>query len=179
MSETHGTSEANILKRMLAGALGGLVASWSMNEFQKVWSAAEKQITRGKQGQNRSQQSNEDAEDATMKTADRISEALQGRHLTKDEKKKAGPVVHYAFGALMGVVYGASVEANPVANALAGIPFGAILFAAADEVALPALGLSDKPAAYPLSTHLYGLVSHAVYGVTTETVRRIVRGSSR
>ena len=114
-----------------------------------------------------------------MKTADRISQALQGRHLTRDEKKKAGPVVHYAFGALMGAAYGASVEVNPAANALAGIPFGAILFAAADEVALPALGLSDKPAAYPLSTHLYGLVSHAVYGVTTETVRRIARGSSR
>ena len=114
-----------------------------------------------------------------MKTADRISELLQGRHLTRDEKKKAGPVLHYAFGAIMGAVYGASVEVNPAANALAGIPFGAILFAAADEVALPALGLSDKPAAYPLSTHLYGLVSHAVYGVTTETVRRMVRGSSR
>jgi putative membrane protein len=168
--------EANILKGMLAGAVGGLVASWTMNEFQKVWAAAEKQITGGKQGQNGGQQSNEDAEDATMKTADRISEALQGRHLTKDENKKAGAVVHYAFGALMGAVYGASVEVNPAANALAGIPFGAILFAAADEVALPALGLSDKPAAYPLSTHLYGLVSHAVYGVTTETVRRIVRG---
>jgi hypothetical protein len=38
------------------------------------------------------------------------------------------------------------------------------------------LGLSDKPAAYRLSTHLYGLVSHVVYGVTTETVRRMVRG---
>ena len=113
-----------------------------------------------------------------MKTADRISEALQGRHLTRAEKKKAGPAVHYAFGAIMGAVYGASVELNPAGNALAGIPFGAILFAAADEVALPALGLSDKPAAYPLSTHLYGLVSHAVYGATTETVRRLVRGSS-
>ena len=111
-----------------------------------------------------------------MKTADRISELVQGRHLTREEKKKAGPVVHYAFGALMGAVYGASGEVNPGANALAGIPFGAILFAAADEVALPVLGLSDKSAAYPLSTHLYGLVSHAVYGVTTETVRRMVRG---
>jgi putative membrane protein len=49
-----------------------------------------------------------------MKTADRISEALQGRHLTKDEKKKAGSVVHYAFGALMGAVYGGSVEINPL-----------------------------------------------------------------
>ena len=176
MSET---AEANILKGMLAGAVGGLVASWTMDEFQKAWAAAQKQITAGKQGQQGGQQNSEDADDATMKTADRISELLQGRHLTRDEKKKAGPVVHYAFGAIMGAVYGASVEVNPAANALAGIPFGAILFAAADEVALPALGLSDKPAAYPLSTHLYGLVSHAVYGVTTETVRRMVRGSSR
>jgi putative membrane protein len=176
MREAHGTSEANILKGMLAGALGGLVASWTMNQFQKVWSASEKEITGGKQGQNGGQQNSEDAEDATMKTADRISELVQGRHLSKDEKKKAGPVVHYAFGAVMGAVYGASVEVNPAANALAGIPFGAILFAGADEIALPALGLSDKPIAYPLSTHVYGLISHAVYGVTTETVRRIVRG---
>jgi putative membrane protein len=171
-----GKSEANILKGMLAGAVGGLVASWTMNEFQKAWAAAEKQITGGKRGQQSGQQNGEDAEDATMKTADRISEMVQGRHLTREGKKKAGPLVHYAFGAIMGAVYGASVEVNPTANALAGIPFGVILFAAADEVALPVLGLSDKPAAYPLSTHLYGLVSHAVYGATTETVRRMVRG---
>jgi putative membrane protein len=168
--------EANILKGMLAGAVGGLVASWTMNEFQKAWAAAEKQITGGKRAQQGGQQNGEDAEDATMKTADRISELVQGRHLTREEKKKAGPVVHYAFGALMGAVYGASVEVNPAAKVLAGIPFGAILFAAADEVALPVLGLSDKPAAYRLSTHLDGLVSHVVYGVTTETVRRMVRG---
>jgi putative membrane protein len=176
MIEMHEKGEANILKGMLAGAVGGLVASWTMNEFQKVWTAAEKQITSRKQGKDGGQQNSEDAEDATMKTADRISEALQGRHLTKVEKKNAGPVVHYGFGALMGAVYGASVEVNPAANTLVGIPFGSILFAAADEVALPMLGLSDKPAAYPPSTHVYGLVSHAVYGVTTETVRRIVRG---
>jgi putative membrane protein len=93
-----------------------LVASWTMNQFQKVWSAAEKEITGGRQGQDGGQQNSEDAEDATMKAADRISQALQGRHLTKDEKKKAGPVVHYAFGALMGAVYGASVEVNPAAR---------------------------------------------------------------
>jgi len=145
MSETRETSEANILRGALAGAAGGLVASWTMNEFQKVWTAADKQITGGKLSQNGGQQSNEDAENATIRTADGISEALQGRHLTKDEKKKAGSVVRYAFGALRGALYGASVEVNPAANAPVGIPVGAILFAAADEVVLPVLGLSDKP----------------------------------
>jgi hypothetical protein len=69
-------------------------------------------------------------------------------------------------------------EANLLKGMLAGAVGGLVASwtAGADEVALPALGLSDKPAAYPLSMHLYGLVSHAVYGVTTGTVRRIVRG---
>jgi hypothetical protein len=30
-----------------------------------------------------------------MKTADRISQALQGCHLTKADEKKAGPVLRY------------------------------------------------------------------------------------
>jgi putative membrane protein len=165
-----GEREPNIFKGMLAGALGGLVAAYAMNQFQKVWSAAEEQIN-GKQ-----KKKAEEGEDATMKTADRISEAVQGRRLTKAEKEKAGPAVHYAFGTIMGAVYGAAVEVNPATHTFAGIPFGAILFAGADEVALPALGLSKGPGEYPLSQHLYGLVSHAVYGVTTEAVRRVVRG---
>jgi hypothetical protein len=87
MSKTLEMHEPNVFKGALAGAVGGLAASWTMNEFQKVWAAAEKQITGGKQGQG-SENGSEDAEDATMKTADRISEAMQGRHLTKDEKKR-------------------------------------------------------------------------------------------
>ena len=166
----------NILKGALAGAVGGLVASFAMNQFQKVWSAAEEKIADGKQKQQNSQKNGEDSEDATMKTADRISQAVQGTHLTKEQKKKAAPAVHYAFGTLMGAAYGAAVEINPAANSLAGVPFGAILFAGADELTLPALGLTDKPTAYPLSKHVYGLVSHAVYGATTEAVRRVVRG---
>jgi hypothetical protein len=42
MSDRHGTGEVSILKGALAGAVAGLVASWTMNEFQKVWAAAEK-----------------------------------------------------------------------------------------------------------------------------------------
>lgn len=162
-------SGANVFKGALAGAVGGLVASFAMNQFQKAWSATEEKITGKKEQQG-------DGEDATMKTADRIATAVRGRHLTKQEKQKAGPVVHYAFGTVMGAVYGAAVELKPEAHALAGVPFGTVLFAGADEVALPAFGLSGKPSEYPLSQHLYGLASHAVYGLTTEAVRRIIRG---
>jgi hypothetical protein len=101
--------------------------------------------------------------------------AVQVRHWTKPEKKKGGPVVHYAFGTLMGAAYGATVEIAPSAKTLSGIPFGTILFAGADEVAVLALGLSKSRAAYPIASHAYGLASHAVYGITAELVRRLIR----
>jgi putative membrane protein len=170
--------EPNILKGMAAGALGGLVASFAMNEFQKVWATAEEKLTdcRRRKGQKDNQYQGEEGEDATMKTVDRIAQAVQGQHLTKAGKKKAGPAVHYAFGTIMGAIYGAPAEVAPATKSLAGIPFGTVLFAGADEIALPVLGLSKSPTEYPLSKHLYGLVSHAVYGVTIEAVRRAVRG---
>jgi hypothetical protein len=46
---------------------------------------------------------------------------------------------------------------------------------AVDEGAVALLGLSKGPTQYPLSTHVYALASHFVYGVTTEVVRRALR----
>ena len=56
-----------------------------------------------------------------------------------------------------------------------GLGFGAGLWLIADEVTVPALKLSKPPMAFPISTHVYGLASHLVYGWVTEQVRRAVR----
>jgi hypothetical protein len=40
---------------------------------------------------------------------------------------------------------------------------------------VPLIGLSKGPAEYPLSTHIYSLASHFIYGFTTEAVRRTLR----
>jgi hypothetical protein len=37
------------------------------------------------------------------------------------------------------------------------------------------VGLAKWPTEYPLSTHVYALASHFVYGLTAEAVRRAVR----
>jgi uncharacterized membrane protein YagU involved in acid resistance len=55
--------------------------------------------------------------------------------------------------------------------------FGAALFVAADEIVVPALGLSPQPTESSISSHLYGLAAHLVYGVTTEVVRRGLRAA--
>ena len=91
------------------------------------------------------------------------------------EKKVAGPTVHYAFGTITGGLYGAAAELAPIIRSGAGLPFGAVFWLAADEAAVPALGLSKPPTEYPLSTHASALASHFVYGLTTDIVRRAIR----
>jgi putative membrane protein len=170
MNRRHG----RIARGVLAGMAGGLVASWTMDEFQALWSKAAKRLQEnGKQRQPGQGESQAEADDATMKAADKLSRNLLGYPLSAEAKKKAGPVLHYAFGAAMGAVYGVASELFPEVTRGFGTGFGAALFALADELAVPALGLSGKPADAPLSSHIYGLASHLVYGATAEGVRRL------
>jgi putative membrane protein len=172
--------DPEIWKGITAGLVGGLVASWTMVQFQKLWNDQVQQSQskpldghdvpeHRAEGENGSDKAEQD--DATVRAA----QAVMGRPLDEDEKKIAGPAVHYTFGTFMGALYGAATELVPGARAGAGLPFGAAVFLGADEVAVPALGLSDPPADVPLSKHIYGLASHLVYGGTTEAVRRLVR----
>jgi putative membrane protein len=66
-------------------------------------------------------------------------------------------------------------EVAPQVTIGAGVPFGAVFWVLADEVTVPLLGLAKGPAAYPVSTHVYALASHLVYGLTAEFSRRAVR----
>ena len=83
--------------------------------------------------------------------------------------------MHYAFGTVVGGVYGVVAEFAPVVTTGAGVPFGTAVWLGADEIAVPALGLSKPPTQYPLSKHLYAIASHFVYGLTTDVVRRSLR----
>lgn len=154
-----------ILKGALAGMAGGLAGSLAMVEFQSWWSKMSHQ------------NSNSSGEPATVKAARAISEKALHRRLPDRQKNAAGELVHYAFGTLNGAAYGALAELSPRVRAGGGALFGAVLFAAADEALVPMLGWSRGPWRYPASSHLYGLASHLVYGVATNTVRYLVRAA--
>jgi hypothetical protein len=180
----NGNQDGNILKGVVAGLASGLVASWTMNQFQAAWTriAAGSEKSHGAQSAQPSEGStgdhSEDAkeqDDATVETAKVISRNVFGHELQESEKETAGAAVHYAFGAASGAVYGALAEVSPQVTMGAGIPFGAAFWLIADEVAVPALGLSKGPTAYPVSTHAYALASHLVYGLTAELSRRAIR----
>jgi hypothetical protein len=176
--------DTNILKGMVAGLAAGLVASWTMNQFQAAWTriaegsekshgAQSMQPSEGSKG-DQAQDTNEQ-DDATVETAKVISRNVFGHELQESEKEPAGAAVHYAFGTMSGGLYGALAEVTPQVTTAAGLPFGAAFWLLADEVSVPLLGLSKGPTEYPVSTHVYSLASHLVYGVTAELSRRAVR----
>jgi hypothetical protein len=165
------------IRGLLAGAAGGLFAAWIMTGFQSAWSKVSEQLqSQGSKESGQQQQSGSgDSEDATMKAAGKVAHAMLDRDLSKEEKKKGGSLVHYAFGTFSGAVYGLLSEYVPAARLGFGTAFGALLFVAADELTVPALGLSPKPTETPLSSHVYGIASHLVYGANTEAVRKGIR----
>jgi uncharacterized membrane protein YagU involved in acid resistance len=158
-------------KGLVAGVVGGVVASWAMDRFQYWW------LSFGGGNELHLQQAPSDhrEEPATVKTASAISEEVFGHSLTDREREIAGPIVHYAVGTTAGAVYGLAAEYEPDVTIFAGIPFGAAFCMVVDEGALPLLGLAKGPTAYPISTHAYALASHLVFGLTAEVVRRAVR----
>lgn len=166
--------EVHLARGIVAGIVGGLVASWVMNEFiGNLGPQIQKAVASGKPQQ---PQDGEKPDDATMKTADAVVATLTGgRHLSHEEKEKGGPIVHYAFGALMGAVYGAIVEEMPAATIGFGTAFGTALFTGADVVAVPALNLSQSSGDEPVSSLATPFAAHLVYGAATEAVRRLVR----
>jgi hypothetical protein len=147
----------------------------AMTQFQNGWSKAARALSKNGSQKQSSEQSGE-SEDATMKVAGSLAN-LAGRQLSFAEKKRAGLLVHYAFGTAMGALYGITAEMSPRPvrrhAVLSGLTFGSSLFISADELAVPKLGLSKGDA--PLSSHIYALASHLVYGLMTGMVYAGVR----
>ena len=149
-------------KALLAGAVGGIVASFAMGQFHALF-------------QNAETSSSQDKEDSTVKAASAVSRGLLHHELTPQQKKIAGPAVHYAFGASMAAIYGAVVESVPVARAGWGSAFGATVWLGAHVITVPALGLSEPITQSTPAAEAIEFGAHLVYGVVTEGVRRLIR----
>ncbi|MGI8770860.1 MAG: DUF1440 domain-containing protein [Acidobacteriaceae bacterium] len=171
------SGEMHPVRGVLAGLAGGLIAAFVMNEFQaalsKATEALKEQKSSPQQAQHQDgeqQDGREKPDDATQKAADRIAAAVTGVHLTKQQKEIYGPMVHYGMGAVSGIVYGVAAECLKSARIGFGTLFGTVLFVLADEIAVPALGLSQSPTEQPATAQITPWLSHLVYGLTVESV---------
>jgi uncharacterized membrane protein YagU involved in acid resistance len=112
-------------------------------------------------------------DDATVKIADALSRAVRRTPLTEDAKPLAGSIVHYAFGASMGLAQGVAAGLTRLAGIGGGLGFGAAVWLGAHVVTVPALGLAPSPRQQPLSKEGIELALHLLFGVCAEQVRKL------
>lgn len=182
--------EANPWKGLAAGLVAGLAATYVMTQFQELSGKLEEKLKEreqegqddsrhpqhsAKRGKQESAGQEDQDDDATVKAASKLSRNVFHHSLSRREKKAAGPAMHYSFGILTGAVYGVLAELVPAVTRGAGAPFGTAVWLGADEIAVPAFGLSGPPWESPPSVHARALGAHLVYGCATEGVRRLVR----
>ncbi len=167
-----------ILKGALAGAIAGAVGTFIMNYAHQAWSRIEEYVPLREDDDQQSESGEQDdsEEPATTKAADVLIDAIFDYELDDDEKAVAGQVMHWTMGIGSGAAYGMITAAVPIAGTGYGIPFGAALWAIADEIAVPLAGLSDPPREIPASTHAEALFAHLIYGAVTDLTRRAIVG---
>jgi len=171
-------------KGIVAGAAGGLVAAWAMEQFQQRFSqvagdrADENQRSSGRpeawDARSQDQVSGQTAS-ATEKAADAAAGGMALAPLDPFTRASTAQALHYAFGIGVGAVYGALAESDSGVTRLGGIAFGLGVWAAADEISTTLFGLAPSPGNRPPLAHTYSVLSHVVYGLTTEGVRRSTR----
>jgi putative membrane protein len=146
--------QRSVLKGALAGLVGGIVGSGAKTVAEKIFPPRLAEQT---------------APPALM------AENLMGRPLSDGEKRIAAGGIHWTFGAVAGAVYGAAVELEPKAAAWQGAAFGLALNKLTHDSLLPKMGLAEPTIRQRTQERQSEWVSHAVYGVVTDVVRRLVR----
>lgn len=112
---------------------------------------------------------------STVQAARAIAQSIFHHRLTPEQKKVAGPAMHYGFGAGVASLYGTAAEfASPV-RAGWGMAFGAAVWLGAHVIAVPALGFSPPIGESTPGKEAAELGAHLVYGVVVEGLRRLMR----
>lgn len=155
---------------IVAGIVGGLVGS----VFLKAAIVGARKLHTGS-----AQTGNPPADFDTRGPAHQVAELAfhqaTGRSLTPQQRIVAGEIVHYAFGAVSGAIYGGVAEYLEWATWGEGLLFGTAVFIAADESSMPALGLVPWPWEESLPAQLEHWAVHLAFGLSAEWARKQTR----
>ncbi len=176
-----GAGAVRVGRGAVAGFIGGAIAAYLMNRYQEIESrpvnVRREEQSRRENGEVVPEQSAEQQQggDPKVQVAQRVSRKLFDHELSDVEKKAASPAVHYGYGAAVGALYGGLAELIPTVGIGLGIPYATLLWLGGDEIALPALGLTEPPTQTPPQKHASALATHFVYGISLDIGRRILR----
>lgn len=140
------------MNRILLGALAGLAATGPMTLAMKLM---HEQLPRAEQYPLPPRQVTEGL----------AEKAGVNEHLDEEEREAATWVSHFAFGAACGALYGAvsgeGLDKHPV---LAGVGFGAAVWAGSYLGWLPAFGIISPATEHPARRNALMIAAHAVWG---------------
>ncbi len=149
--------QISLLKGLLAGAAGGLAGSAAKVIMEKL-------VPPRTEGQ----------PEPPALVVERVGHAI-GAEPGEKTKRVASQGVHWGFGTLLGAAYGVAAELSPRVTSWRGGAFGLTVNRLAHEGLLPGLDLVEPVNEQPAQERVSEWVSHALYGITTELVRRSVR----
>ncbi len=142
----------SLAKGIAAGLIGGLVATAARSFTRKVYPPHRK------------------SEHPELPPPEPTTRALALRKKLHDSH-----TLHWGAGAVAGAAYGAVAEYYPAATQKDGASFGMALAAITQDGGLSALGLIANPAEQSRREKSSDMASFVVFGIVTETVRRVVR----
>jgi uncharacterized membrane protein YagU involved in acid resistance len=183
----HTVTDAPHVDASLAviGVVSGILAAMAMDGFSRTMRAfnhgreadgAAPGGPRDGKGAQPAQAIGSADQDATVKVGTAAFRTVAGYTPSREAQQWLGTAAHYAFSAAVGLNYVIASEKAPDLRRGFGTVYGSLVWATADEGAMPALGLSKPPDQVPLGVHAYALGAHWVYGLALEACRRVGLG---
>lgn len=164
------------MKGSFAGAVGGALGTFVLNLVQKASLEGTRKVENVVPDKHKYTGQQERLLDVFGQAHVATAQAL-GVRVHPGDREKTAATVEFAFGILCGALYGALAEYQPAVTSGVGSVYGAVLFTGASEIILPVIGFVPSPADRTPIQHVGGLAGNVVYGITTETVRRRLRGA--
>jgi|SRR5579883_2007840 len=152
----------------LSGAAAGVLGALAMTPVTRLMYRFERRDWKEREDAARGGES-------TFEAAARKLAGAFGVTLDTRGKRRLGTVLHYAAGFGWGALYGGLLGLAPRRRGFGfGVPFGFAVWLLSDEGLVTALHLAPPPRAFPLYTHLRGLLAHVTYGAAADGANRLL-----
>jgi putative membrane protein len=104
----------------------------------------------------------------------RLATALGHRDLSAAQRVRAQWIIHYSFGAGVGVAYAAAAKRCTTVTSGLGALAGLAIYTGTHGSVLPALGIQRSPWRLPPAAVAWEATSHVLFGTALEGTRRAV-----
>jgi putative membrane protein len=163
--------------RRLEGVLSGLVASWVKALSEPRLQIVAESILPPSPAQKLEVGADPSGHPQNLPPAvvvGRAAAAIGHARLTDDQRVRVQRVIHYAFGAGLGVAYAGVANRWPAATRGAGTLAGLAIYAGTHGSVLPALGIQRPPWQLAPAAVAWEATSHLAFGAALETGRRLL-----